>query len=41
VNDTIGGEVARYATAVRAAFADLPGPPALALSATRPRPGSG
>jgi hypothetical protein len=26
VNDTIGGEVARYATAVRAAFADLPGP---------------
>ena len=26
MNDTIGGEVARYATAVRAAFADLPGP---------------
>jgi hypothetical protein len=26
VNDTIGGEVTRYATAVRAAFADLPGP---------------
>jgi hypothetical protein len=26
VNDTIGGEVARYATAVRAAFADLPAP---------------
>jgi hypothetical protein len=26
VNDTIGGEVARYATAVPAAFADLPGP---------------
>jgi hypothetical protein len=25
VNDTIDGEVARYATAVRAAFADLPG----------------
>ena len=26
VNDTIDGDVARYATAVRAAFADLPGP---------------
>jgi hypothetical protein len=26
VNDTIEGDVARYATAVRAAFADLPGP---------------
>jgi hypothetical protein len=26
VNDTIDTEVARYATAVRAAFADLPGP---------------
>ena len=26
MNDTIGGEIARYATAVRAAFADLPGP---------------
>jgi hypothetical protein len=26
VNDTIEGEIARYASAVRAAFADLPGP---------------
>jgi hypothetical protein len=26
VNDTLGAEVARYATAVRAAFGDLPGP---------------
>ena len=26
MNDTIDGEVARYATAVRAAFADLPAP---------------
>jgi hypothetical protein len=26
VNDTIGADVARYATTVRAAFADLPGP---------------
>jgi hypothetical protein len=26
VNDTIDGEIARYATAVRAAFADRPGP---------------
>ena len=26
MNDTIDGDVARYATAVRAAFADLPGP---------------
>ena len=26
MNDTIAGDVARYATAVRAACADLPGP---------------